>query len=296
MRVKWVGMYKYIVTILIINIGFLISCGQSAANISRGIFEINDPPIITPKISQKDTGYTFSAIYSHQMGGEDTVQLLNIENKSVVTYEGSVLQQENADIKYVINSSINTLYLDLTKRVNISNENQSGYLSIHVGILPFGFVGAGYTESIGNFLIGLNSYIGYSVNSGKYSGRFIEEIGGIDGGWDNEYIADNYSTKLGRVNSGLAFNAGYVFNNIFVSYYGGCYFPWLYSSVQYKTEEYGEKTFDLSFDFPNILINQIEISYELSRYILASVSLNQYSSMNYEETIRKVSFEMQIKI
>jgi len=273
-----------------------MSCGQSAANINRGVFEINAPPIITPKISKNDTGYNVSAIYAHQIGNDDTIQLLNIENKSVVTYEGTVLQQEDADVHYVITSSINTLYLDFTKRVTNYDDNQSGYISVQLGAFPFVFVGMGYTILISDVSVGCNGFLGYSENYGIYSGRFIEEIGGIDGGWDNEYIANDYSTKLGRFNSGLAFNAGYTFHKFLLSYYGGVYFPWMYSSVQYKTEEYGEKPFDLSFDFPNILINQVEITYEMSRYLLASASLNQYSSVNFEETIRKVSVEMQLKI
>jgi len=270
-------------------------CQKSLVNISEGHFNVYDPPIVIPQISDEDSTAKLSLAYSRQFGDIDTIGMIGIENQSVTSNEGGELHNEQANLKYIVDHGSNTLYLNITKELNeIKTYDIHKFISGQIGIMPFPYIGLAYTFKKDIFGIGSNAYAGYVSTKETFSGRYVYDVGGIDGGWAEEGLIDNYSSKHNHANVGLGIYSFLIYKHLKINYYGGIYYPWMFSNVQYR-DVYGAETFETSFDFPYICVNQVKLSYELFGHMLLGLMINQYSGKNFEEVDRKFGIEIQIK-
>jgi len=262
--------------ILLFIANFLFnSCGVSQMNVYNGKFQAIKSPNIHGNQRYLDKGEYKSIYLVGNHGGNETVKLNGINNNSLQGEEYS-LPDSIANISYrIINTTAGIDWSKVYKK-------EAGYYGFGFGGQPYPYVYGKMGINEKYFEIGSSILIGVSSDEATYDGEVIWTNNQLDGSWEEREIVDVKKANLLHTFTSASISSSVFAKGFSLNYVGTIGWPWgLLSELPSKSTKGGEGKYEISFDFPYLLSNDIGISYRFGS-VSIGVGYNQIVGKMFE--------------
>lgn len=257
-------------------------CGVSQMNVYNGKFQAIKSPNIHGNQRYLEPGKNTKISIEGNYADNHSIALNGITNQSI-SGEEFTLPESTANLTYRLISTTGGINL------SVVNKKEVCFYGLGLGGQPFPYL-YGITGLNNEFFeIGASMLLGISNDKATYSGEAIWTENQLDGSWEERSdISEKDNYILHTYTSASLYSSLYV-NGFSINYVGTIGWPWGFlDELPAVTSNKETRDFDISFNFPYLLMNDISLGYQYQS-VFFQIGYNQIVGKYFDGKYSSVS-------